>query len=286
MIYTAGEIITLHRVSDDPLERGPYSSMTVTPTTLETWLASKPQGTFVSWQEVVQGIAPEGWSLVTLDDGYRDTLNEVLPILERYHAPALVFATVGFIEGEREPFSAWAARMMQPFKEFCIDGEQYNLSHESEFHQAWQRAYRGMDRGSIRRRTQRLQKLARENQCTLPEVRNDIYMDWDELRELSSHPLIEIGAHSWTHPRLSRIGPLSLWNELRQARIRLEHELGVPVTSLAYPHGAHNRMVHGMARASGYQFGFTTEPKAIKAESVLNQFSIPRISLENTEPSE
>lgn len=285
MIRTSGEIFALHRVSDDPLEPGPYASMTVSPAQFEFWLASKAPGSLVSWEEIMEGVAPEGWALVTLDDGYRDTLEVVLPLLERYQAPALVFATVGFISAEREPFSARVARMMRPYGQFRVDGRQYDLSQESEFHQAWQRAYQGMDRGSVRRRTGRLQGLAYENGCTLPEPRNDIYMNWDELREIARHPLIEVGAHSWTHPRLSKVGPLTLWTELRKARLRLEQELNVTVTKLAYPHGANNYFVQNVARLAGYQFCFTTDPQAVQTGSHLNPYAIPRVSLENTEVS-
>lgn len=286
MIPTSGEIIALHRVSDDPLEPGPYASMTVSPASLEAWLASTALGSVAPWQEIMEGAVAEGWSLVTLDDGYRDTLEVVLPILERYRASALVFATVGFIAGEREPFSAWVARMMRPYKYFQIDGWKYDLSQAAEFHQAWAHAYQGMDRGSIRRRTRRLQDLARENGCSVPEPRNDVYLNWDELRDIARHPLIEVGAHSWTHPRLSRVGPRSLWAELRYARVRLEQELNMPVTKLAYPHGANNIVVRRMARAAGYQFGFTTEPKTVQGGAPLNPLAIPRVALENMESRE
>jgi peptidoglycan/xylan/chitin deacetylase (PgdA/CDA1 family) len=231
----------------------------------------------------VEGSSPEGWSLVTLDDGYKDTLEVVLPLLERYQAPAIVFATVGFVAGEREPFSAWVARMMCSCREFVVDGRRYDLKKNFEFEEAWRHAYRGMERGSAQRRNRRLECLAYENGCALPEPCDCVYMDWKQLREISRHPLIEIGGHSWTHPRLSRVAPWALWVELHSARRRLEEKLDVPIKALAYPHGAHNILVRNMARVAGYRFAFTTAEKPVKAGRRMNPLAIPRLTLATQE---
>ena len=57
-------------------------------------------------------------------------------------------------------------------------------------------------------------------------------MSWDELRLLAGHGL-EIGAHSCSHPHLTRIGARRLMIEGRVAKARLEAELGRTVEFLA-----------------------------------------------------
>jgi peptidoglycan/xylan/chitin deacetylase (PgdA/CDA1 family) len=57
----------------------------------------------------------------------------------------------------------------------------------------------------------------------------------------------EIGAHSVSHPDLTRLPADALERELGQARAQLEQRLQVPVTSLAYPYGRENATVRGEA---------------------------------------
>jgi peptidoglycan/xylan/chitin deacetylase (PgdA/CDA1 family) len=45
---------------------------------------------------------PPGATLVTFDDGYRDNLENALPILERHGYPAVLFVPIGFV-GESRP---------------------------------------------------------------------------------------------------------------------------------------------------------------------------------------
>ena len=45
--------------------------------------------------------------ILTFDDGYRDALEVVAPILERYDAPAAVFVTTNLIESGMESFMSW-----------------------------------------------------------------------------------------------------------------------------------------------------------------------------------
>jgi peptidoglycan/xylan/chitin deacetylase (PgdA/CDA1 family) len=44
---------------------------------------------------------PQGAVLITFDDGYRDNLENALPILERHGYPAVIFVPVGFLDGDR-----------------------------------------------------------------------------------------------------------------------------------------------------------------------------------------
>jgi peptidoglycan/xylan/chitin deacetylase (PgdA/CDA1 family) len=64
----------------------------------------------------VRGAAlPAGAVLITFDDGYRDNLENALPILQRYGYPAVVFVPLGFLDGDRplpheEPLRALGVR--------------------------------------------------------------------------------------------------------------------------------------------------------------------------------
>lgn len=61
-------------------------------------------------------------------------------------------------------------------------------------------------------------------------------LTWDQVREM--HALgMTIGAHTMTHPNLPSAGIEDATRELRDARARLEVEVGAPVTMVSYPNG-------------------------------------------------
>ena len=49
--------------------------------------------------------------------------------------------------------------------------------------------------------------------------------------------LVDIGAHTVTHPVLSLLPPAAQQAEIQGSKARLEEILGRPVTSFAYPYG-------------------------------------------------
>jgi peptidoglycan/xylan/chitin deacetylase (PgdA/CDA1 family) len=61
-------------------------------------------------------------------------------------------------------------------------------------------------------------------------------LDAGALREAASAG-VDIGSHSWSHPRLSSLAPERVTREILDSRARLEDVLGRPVRSFAYPFG-------------------------------------------------
>jgi peptidoglycan/xylan/chitin deacetylase (PgdA/CDA1 family) len=58
-----------------------------------------------------------------------------------------------------------------------------------------------------------------------------------EVSALSRCPLIELGSHTITHPRLSAIANEAQRQEIEGSKIALEEMIGHPVKSFAYPYG-------------------------------------------------
>lgn len=85
-----------------------------------------------------------------------------------------------------------------------------------------------------------------------------IPLTWTQLRELAAAGW-EVGSHSRTHPRLTRLDDAALEHELRGAKEECEQHLDQPCTSIAYPFGdVDARVVAAVARA-GYETGATVE---------------------------
>jgi peptidoglycan/xylan/chitin deacetylase (PgdA/CDA1 family) len=77
-------------------------------------------------------------------------------------------------------------------------------------------------------------------------------MSWEQLRELAAGGW-EIGAHTCSHPRLSRLDSGEIAVELEGSRRTCEEQVGAPCRSFAYPYSDYdNRAVRAVAEA-GYR---------------------------------
>jgi peptidoglycan/xylan/chitin deacetylase (PgdA/CDA1 family) len=82
-------------------------------------------------------------------------------------------------------------------------------------------------------------------------------LDWDELAWLADVGW-EVGSHSFSHPRLTRIDDDALDRELEGSRDAIEQHLNRPCRSIAYPFGAFDERVRAAAARAGYTAGCTT----------------------------
>lgn len=99
-------------------------------------------------------------------------------------------------------------------------------------------------------------------------------MDWDELRSLVERG-IEVGSHTVSHPHLPRLGDVELQRELREARQRLEDELGRPCRYLAYPFGDEDARVRAAAAAAGHDAAFALPGR----DGEPDRFALPRVGV-------
>jgi peptidoglycan/xylan/chitin deacetylase (PgdA/CDA1 family) len=85
---------------------------------------------------------------------------------------------------------------------------------------------------------------------------------------------VAIGAHSRTHADLRACTADELEREVRGSKEDLEHLLGKPVTSFAYPTGLHNDAVVKAVTAAGFTSAVTARPGWWRPATGL--FRIPR----------
>jgi peptidoglycan/xylan/chitin deacetylase (PgdA/CDA1 family) len=84
-------------------------------------------------------------------------------------------------------------------------------------------------------------------------------MDEAQVREwlAAGH---EIGSHTLTHARLTRLPAAAAREEIGASRKKLEDRFGVPIQHFCYPYGDWNESVRDLVRAAGYQTACTTVP--------------------------
>jgi len=103
-------------------------------------------------------------------------------------------------------------------------------------------------------------------------------MQKNQRRELVAHGM-EIGCHSFTHRRLTRVPVRELAHETRGARVFLEDELGAAVQTFCYPNGAFGRREMDAVRSAGFVAACGTMPGYYRAHG--NPYALRRFLVEN-----
>jgi peptidoglycan/xylan/chitin deacetylase (PgdA/CDA1 family) len=80
---------------------------------------------------------------------------------------------------------------------------------------------------------------------------DDPMLSWSQLGGIAARG-VEIGAHSHSHPELDTLPERECRREIAVSKELLETELGMPVKSLAYPHGYSSARVRELVRDTGY----------------------------------
>ena len=101
-----------------------------------------------------------------------------------------------------------------------------------------------------------------------------------QLREVSSlgH---EVGAHTVTHPKLTRVPSAQAHQEIVESKVILEDLLGEQVVSFAYPKGDYNEDVKGLASKAGFQYAVTTR-EALIEKATIDWLALPRVWINPT----
>ena len=208
-----GAILTFHRVipaSSEPFV--PNQLLEITPAFLDRLLSHTARRGYriVPLEDVpglLAGTDASPFLALTFDDGYRDTLVEALPVLERHQAPFTVFATTGFLD--RTARLWWielelALRQLSSVS-IAIDGRPHTLSTRStqDKDRAFARLMRHFLSGSDKQLLDSVAAVTAQAGTSGPALVDRLCMDWTALGRLAGHPLARIGCHTLTHPRLA-----------------------------------------------------------------------------------
>jgi peptidoglycan/xylan/chitin deacetylase (PgdA/CDA1 family) len=99
-------------------------------------------------------------------------------------------------------------------------------------------------------------------------------MTGPELNLLAEGGLVEIGAHSVTHPVLTALSPPEQEAEIRQGKWDLEELLRRPVNSFSYPNGAFSAHTRTLVGDAGYSYACASFNNVVSPGS--DRFALPR----------
>jgi peptidoglycan/xylan/chitin deacetylase (PgdA/CDA1 family) len=205
---------------------------------------------------------PDNALVVTVDDGYRDFYQVAYPVFREHGIPAMVYLVSDFLDGRQW---LWVDRAKWSYL-----NSPKALGSREERLKAARTAIEAVKLKPNAERLAWIDALPGELGIAPPEQAPPEYeaMRWDEVREAARNG-IEFGAHTVTHPVLSRVsGEAALRAEIEGSKRRLEEELGRAVEHFCYPNGSvHDYTAEAVevVRACGYRTATTTTEGTVNA---------------------
>jgi len=193
----------------------------------------------VRWLQT--GDVPENSLAITFDDGYRDNYEHAFPILNRLELPATIFLATDAIDSGRmlwhdRVFAALRETRVAALENFGGNGSTYPLNTPAEKRHAltqWLNFLWSLEDSD---RSRWMEKLIQRLEIKEPTGCDGLMLGWDEIRAMSQHG-IAFGAHTVTHPILSRLSPQQVKQEIRVSKETIEANVKKPVSHFAYPVG-------------------------------------------------
>jgi peptidoglycan/xylan/chitin deacetylase (PgdA/CDA1 family) len=267
-------VLAYHRVTESGTDGpgGLRANVSATPQAFDeqlAWCAAHFDpigiGDLIAWLRGAASLPPRPL-LITFDDGYRDNLDQAWPALRRHGMPALLFVATDCIDGVR-PFDwdviAWCLQESELTEaELPELGVRRWGGRESRERVAgeWLAVLKSLPDASRKEIVSAAPSLL---DLTLkPADLAPLYLSADELRRLAEEGF-DIGAHTRSHPILTRSTPEEAADEIAGSRRILEGLLGGPVLSFAYPNGLagdFDPAVVGLVADAGFEAAFTLLP--------------------------
>jgi peptidoglycan/xylan/chitin deacetylase (PgdA/CDA1 family) len=257
---------------------------------------------FFQWSEEKLSLPPRS-ILLTCDDALRNTLTEMVPILQEFGLSCLFFATGA--SADETPSMLWYEELylmlLDADEPIGLSLPEASISigpiAPNEKHSCWWNLVERLsqfDKELRRGLLDQIREQLRLAQSWREQFFQDstlaarfLTLDRAGLRQLAAAGMT-IGAHSLSHPILARASEELAWQEVSESRKVLEKALGQTVWAFGYPFG-NAATVTGrdlrLAEQAGFRCafmnvggGFGAKMGGAKSNGAkINRFALPRV---------
>lgn len=209
--------------------------------------------------------------MLTIDDGWKSTYDIIFPVIRKLRVPITVFVSPRICTTES---NFWYHDIKYfdetTLKKFLIDKGLFKeriIEYPSEL--------------ILKELTiSEITKIVSDFKSTYgPTVSERGFINSLELIEMAQSGLVEVGAHTITHPILSNETHECATNEIVSSINQLSKLLNKPVRTFAYPNGLYgldfsDREIN-ILKSNGIETAFSVNPGYVKRST--NPYVIPRI---------
>lgn len=282
-------ILFLHRIGKrDDSRISANQNMVVTPNELERLVSSsrKKGWSFISLDELMDEYVrrhrfPSKTLSLTFDDGYLDNFSEAYPLLKNLNVPFCIYVTTGFIGQDVIPW--WYLLEMALSSDFeCSIPEVKNLSLDS---------LKGKNDAFMAIRSKIMSNASCDSGIKAwldhsadyaKRMEDRLFMNWDDIDVLAGDKLVTLGAHTHTHPVLSKLDNSDSYTEIELSKELLESRIRADVSHFAYPFGGAGdfsaRDIQYLMDM-GFKTAVTTSYGPIPGAGQVNMFVLPRVNV-------
>lgn len=280
-------VFTYHRVGSTYSD---YNNTCVSQVNFEQQiLYMKTHFKIVTMETFLQYTGDELVATITFDDGYKDTVKNVLPIIEKYNVPITIFVTMN----ERDNDEFWMSDVMRlifdgefenDFLSFEIDGEKIYLDVRdiSDRYHAYFFLRRLFSEHSKEFRRSVLEELHRQTKIEWKSRIEFCPLCAEDILRLAKNDLVTIGAHTVEHVSLAKFPEKTQRIDIEQSLKKIQNATGEKVKYFAYPFGNVedvNEVTTKILRENGIVAAFTTNSKIV--DETDSELLLPRINCVN-----
>lgn len=222
--------------------------------------------------------------VLTFDDGEWGLFEHLLPVVEAQKIPVTVYVATRQIE-TGTPF--WFDRVMNVLQVKEPLQLQLNLKRKREWRvdvetgkMRWKQigavleALKEVPEEERDRLADMIAAQAGSSTLAFAPLRP---MTADELRNLATHPLVTIGAHSHGHELLDQLPVGVASASIARSKAWLENLIGEPVHHFAYPNGNYTIDLMAEIARLGFETATTLDERLVDASA--DRFALPRIGI-------
>ena len=215
---------------------------------------------FISVDQLIQYVQnqqefPKGAVWLSIDDGWKDNIHNIIPVINEYKIPITFFISTDPVENQG--IFWWT------FFEKCKD----QLSNYFESNSLDLKNIKEKDRKKI------IQDL--KKRCKKRISREA--MEIEQVKSLAQNPLVTIGSHTVHHALTVNCNDDELEFEIKESKEKLQEWTNKEVKYFCYPNGSFDGRERKILKEYGYKLAATVEKRFITKNDDL--YLIPRIGI-------
>ena len=209
---------------------------------------------------------PRPTVVLTVDDGYENNYDILFPMLKKEALPATIFLTTDLIGTNRRIWSDTLAEVIRETDrpEIHLSGlfpiENFSLRTPAQKRESYIRISERLKDLPSKERESYLRYVEQQLDTATGE-KQPVMLNWDQVREMHAAG-ITFGAHTATHPILTRLSVEEARDEIARSKQTIEQQLGEPTRHFAVPNGRRedfNRVLEEDCRKMGFESISTTQ---------------------------
>lgn len=213
----------------------------------------------------------------SIDDSYRDTFEDVVPLFRRHGVPVTIFVTTGIPDGTAALAHAGLEDVLGTRDKIKVDGEIIEAATADAKRRVFAQIA-ALWEGP--RMADHYAAFCRDNDIDMEAMHWKHAISWEMLEALRDDPCVEIGAHTVTHARISALSEPDAFAEIKGSRDRLMEKLAIDIRHFAFPYGRSGdcgQRDFALARRAGFSSAATTTKGLMRKRQ--DHFSLPRNTL-------